>query len=156
MQHIEDLTQDKFSLQHVLEASHALAESLAAENSSLTESYNQQRSIVDQLKSDLENIQEEINHQLVELYAVRNEYANAQLECNAADEHSKLLASEVIGLEKKVIRLRSSELKLETQMENAQAEISSYKMLCHHNMQGHAHMLKESRWQVPEVGLVRI
>ncbi|KAM0988981.1 hypothetical protein FF1_012969 [Malus domestica] len=103
MQHIEDLTQDKFSLQHVLEASHALAESLAAENSSLTESYNQQRSIVDQLKSDLENIQEEINHQLVELYAVRNEYANAQLECNAADEHSKLLASEVIGLEKKVV-----------------------------------------------------
>ncbi|XP_050118616.1 protein BLISTER-like isoform X5 [Malus sylvestris] len=126
-QHIEDLTQDKFSLQHVLEASHALAESLAAENSSLTESYNQQRSIVDQLKSDLENIQEEINHQLVELDAVRNEYANAQLECNAADEHSKLLASEIIGLEKKALRLRSSELKLETQMENAQAEISSYK-----------------------------
>lgn len=42
MQHIEDLTQEKFSLQRALEASRALAESLAAENSSLTESYNQQ------------------------------------------------------------------------------------------------------------------
>lgn len=42
MQHIEDLTQEKFSLQRALEASRALAESLASENSSLTESYNQQ------------------------------------------------------------------------------------------------------------------
>lgn len=42
MQHIEDLTQEKFSLQRALEASRALAESLAAENSSLTDSYNQQ------------------------------------------------------------------------------------------------------------------
>lgn len=30
------------------------------------------------------------------------EYANAQMECNAADERAKLLASEVIGLEEKV------------------------------------------------------
>lgn len=42
MQHIEDLTQEKFSLQRSLEASRALAESLAAENSALTDSYNQQ------------------------------------------------------------------------------------------------------------------
>lgn len=41
-QHIEDLTQDKFSLQRALEASRTLAESLAAENSTLTDSYNQQ------------------------------------------------------------------------------------------------------------------
>ncbi|KAJ8434320.1 hypothetical protein Cgig2_034199 [Carnegiea gigantea] len=41
-QHIEDLTQEKFSLQRTLEASKALSESLAAENSSLTESYNHQ------------------------------------------------------------------------------------------------------------------
>lgn len=39
----------------------------------------------------------------MELDAVRNEYANAQLECNAADERAKLLASEVIGLEEKVV-----------------------------------------------------
>lgn len=42
MQHIEDLTQEKFSLQRALEAARALAESLASENSSLTDSYNQQ------------------------------------------------------------------------------------------------------------------
>lgn len=41
-QHIEDLTQEKFSLQRALDASRALAESLAAENSSLTDNYNQQ------------------------------------------------------------------------------------------------------------------
>ena len=41
-QHIEDLTQEKFSLQRALEAARALSESLAAENSSLTDTYNQQ------------------------------------------------------------------------------------------------------------------
>ncbi|XVE80077.1 hypothetical protein DITRI_Ditri14bG0110400 [Diplodiscus trichospermus] len=40
--HIEDLTQEEFSLQKALEASHALAEYLAAEDSSLTDGYNQQ------------------------------------------------------------------------------------------------------------------
>ena len=39
----------------------------------------------------------------MELEAVRNEYGNAQLECTAADERAKLLASEVIGLEEKVV-----------------------------------------------------
>ncbi|KAF5465811.1 hypothetical protein F2P56_015783 [Juglans regia] len=126
-QHIEDLTQEKFSLQRALEASRTLAESLAAENSSMTDSYNQQRSVVNQLKSDMEILQEEIKARLVELESLKVEYANAQLECNAADERAKLLASEVIGLEEKALRLRSSELKLERQLENSQAEISSYK-----------------------------
>ncbi|CAA3009246.1 BLISTER-like isoform X1 [Olea europaea subsp. europaea] len=126
-QHIEDLTQDKFSLQRALEASRTLAESLAAENSTLTDSYNQQGSIVNQLKFDLENLQAEIKAQLTELEAVKIEYTNAQLECNAADDRAKLLASEVIGLEEKALRLRSNELKLERQLENSQAEISSYR-----------------------------
>ncbi|XP_019413580.1 PREDICTED: uncharacterized protein LOC109325589 isoform X1 [Lupinus angustifolius] len=124
-QHIEDLTQEKFSLQRALETSRVLAESLATENSSLTDNYNQQRSVVNQLQSDMETLQEDIKAQLVEYESIRNLYTNAQLECNAADERAKLLASEVIGLEEKALKLRSSELKLEKQLENAQAEISS-------------------------------
>nr|GMD90754.1 protein BLISTER-like isoform X2 [Ipomoea batatas] len=91
-------TQEKFSLQRSLEASRALAESLAAENSALTDSYNQQ----------------------AELEAVKVEYANVQLECSAADERSKLLASEAL-------RLRSNELKLERELEKTKAEVSSIK-----------------------------
>ncbi|XP_052483938.1 protein BLISTER isoform X1 [Gossypium raimondii] len=126
-QHIEDLTQEKFSLQRALEASRTLAESLAAENSSLTDSYNQQRTAVNRLKSDMESLQEEIKAQLAELESFKMEYANARLECNAADERANILASEVIGLEEKALRLRSNELKLERQLENSQAEISSFK-----------------------------
>ncbi|XP_021290512.1 uncharacterized protein LOC110421281 isoform X2 [Herrania umbratica] len=126
-QHIEDLTQEKFSLQRALEASRTLAESLAGENSSLTDSYNQQRSVVNQLKTDMEKLQEEIKAQLAELDSFKMEYENARLECNAADERANLLASEVIGLEEKALRLRSNELKLERQLENSQAEISSFK-----------------------------
>uniref|UniRef100_A0A1J3H389 Protein BLISTER n=1 Tax=Noccaea caerulescens TaxID=107243 RepID=A0A1J3H389_NOCCA len=126
-QHIEDLTQEKFSLQRDLDASRALAESLASENSSMTDTYNQQRSIVNQLKDDMEKLQQQIRDQMEELESFRIEYANAQLECNAADERSQILASEVISLEDKALRLRSSELKLERELENAQSEMSSYK-----------------------------
>ncbi|XP_070001723.1 protein BLISTER-like [Nicotiana sylvestris] len=126
-QHIEDLTQEKFSLQRALEASRALAESLAAENSTLTDSYNQQGSFVAQLKAEMEKLQEEIKVHLGELEAVKMEYTNVQLECNAADERAKLLASEVIGLEEKALRLRSNELKLEKELEKSLAEMSSFK-----------------------------
>ncbi|KAJ4968766.1 hypothetical protein NE237_015467 [Protea cynaroides] len=125
-QHIEDLTQEKFSLQRALDSSRTLAESLAVENSSLTESYNQQGAVVNQLKSDMERLQGEIKAQLLELESVNMDYANAQLECNAADERAKILASEVIGLEEKALRLRSNELKLEKQLKNSNAEITSY------------------------------
>ncbi|PPD72186.1 hypothetical protein GOBAR_DD30923 [Gossypium barbadense] len=113
--------------QRALEASRTLAESLAAENSSLTDSYNQQRSVVNQLKSDMEKLQEEIKAQLAELESFKMEYTNARLECNAADERANILASEVIGLEEKALRLRSNELKLERQLENTEAEIFSFK-----------------------------
>ncbi|KAL2463239.1 uncharacterized protein Fot_52895 [Forsythia ovata] len=126
-QHIEDLTREKFSLQRALEASRTLAESLTAENSELTDRYNQQGSIGNQLKSDMGELQEEIKAQLVEIEALKIDYANAQLECNAADERAKLLASEVIGLEDKALRLRSNELKLVRQLENSQTELSSYR-----------------------------
>ncbi|XP_017621340.1 protein BLISTER-like isoform X1 [Gossypium arboreum] len=126
-QHIEDLTQEKFSLQRALEPSRMLAESLAAENSSLTDSYNQQRSVVNQLKYDMEKLQEEIKAQLAELESLKMEYTNARLECNAADERAKILASEVISLEEKALSLRSNELKLERQLENSDAEISFFK-----------------------------
>ncbi|KAJ8428556.1 hypothetical protein Cgig2_000420 [Carnegiea gigantea] len=126
-QHIEDLTQEKFSLRRALDTSKSLAESLASENSSLTESYNQQASIVTQLKAEMERLQGEIKARMVELESIKAEYMNVQLECNAADERAKLLASEVIGLEEKALRLRSNELKLERELENSNAEIASYK-----------------------------
>jgi len=44
-----------------------------------------------------------VSCQQAELEAFKSEYTNAQLECNAADERAKLLASEVIGLEEKVL-----------------------------------------------------
>ncbi|XP_058085438.1 protein BLISTER-like isoform X2 [Magnolia sinica] len=59
--------------------------------------------------------------------AVKLEYANAQLECSAADERTKILSSEVIGLEEKALRLKSNEPLLERQLENTNAELTSYK-----------------------------
>ncbi|URE25983.1 hypothetical protein MUK42_25618 [Musa troglodytarum] len=126
-QHIEDLTKEKFSLQQALETAQGLAGSLASENSSLTDSFNQQGKVINQLKSDMERLQEEIKAQMLALESVKLEYANAQLDCNAADERAKIFASEVISLEEKALRLRSNELKLEKQLEKLDSEMTSYK-----------------------------
>ncbi|GJX57848.1 hypothetical protein Tco_0287745 [Tanacetum coccineum] len=47
---------------------------------------------------------------IVEVEAVRIEYGNARLECSAADERAKLLASKVIGLEEKVLNTNKKKL----------------------------------------------
>ncbi|XP_042452469.1 protein BLISTER-like [Zingiber officinale] len=125
-QYIDDLTQEKFSLQRALETSQALSESLAAENTALTDSFNQQGKVVNQLKSDIERLEEEMKAQMLALQTVKLECTNAQLECNAADERAKLLASEVISLEEKALRLRSNELKLEKELENWKSNLAPY------------------------------
>ncbi|AQK98755.1 Putative bZIP transcription factor superfamily protein [Zea mays] len=124
---IEDLTKEKFSLQQSLQKSQELAETLATDNSALTDKFNQQAHVISQLTSDMERLQEEIQAQLLALESIRTEYANAQLECSAADERAKVLAAEVILLEDKGLRLRSSELKLEKEVEGLHSEISSYR-----------------------------
>ncbi|XP_039850453.1 protein BLISTER-like isoform X2 [Panicum virgatum] len=124
---IEDLTKEKFSLQRTLQKSQELAENLATDNSALTDKFNQQAHVISQLTSDMERLQEEIQAQLLALESVRTEYANAQLECSAADERAKVLAAEVILLEDKALKLRSSELKLEKEVESLHSEISSYR-----------------------------
>ncbi|XP_040378651.1 protein BLISTER isoform X2 [Oryza brachyantha] len=124
---IEDLTKEKFSLQRTLEKSQELAQTLATDNSALTDKFNQQAQVISNLTSDMERLQNEIQAQLLALESVRTEYANAQLECNAADERAKVLAAEVILLEDKSLRLRSNELKLEKEIEGLSSEISSYR-----------------------------
>nr|BAJ85548.1 predicted protein [Hordeum vulgare subsp. vulgare] len=124
---IEDLTTEKFSLQRTLEKSQELAQNLATDNSALTDKFNQQAHVISQLTSDMERLQDEIQAQLLALETIRSEYANAQLECNAADERGKVLAAEVILLEDKALKLRSNELKLQKEVEGLNSEISSYK-----------------------------
>ncbi|KAL5220141.1 hypothetical protein ABZP36_024854 [Zizania latifolia] len=124
---IEDLTKEKFSLQRTLEKSQELAQTLATDNSALTDKFNQQAQVISHLTFDMERLQDEIQAQLLALESVRMEYDNAQLECSAADERAKVLAAEVILLEDKALRLRSSELKLEKEIDGLSSEISSYR-----------------------------
>uniref|UniRef100_A0A0E0JSM1 Uncharacterized protein n=1 Tax=Oryza punctata TaxID=4537 RepID=A0A0E0JSM1_ORYPU len=87
---IEDLTKEKFALQRTLEKSQELAQTLATDNSALTDKFNQQAQIISNLTSDMERLQNEIQAQLA-------------------------------------LRLRSSELKLEKEIEGLSSEISSYR-----------------------------
>uniref|UniRef100_A0A0D9YJ12 Uncharacterized protein n=1 Tax=Oryza glumipatula TaxID=40148 RepID=A0A0D9YJ12_9ORYZ len=87
---IEDLTKEKFALQRTLEKSQELAQTLATDNSALTDKFNQQAQVISNLTSDMERLQNEIQAQLA-------------------------------------LRLRSSELKLEKEIDGLSSEISSYR-----------------------------
>ncbi|XP_062108042.1 protein BLISTER-like isoform X1 [Humulus lupulus] len=98
-QHIEDLTQEKFSLQRALEASRALAESLASENSSLTDTYNQQalrlRSSELKLERQLENSQAEISSYEKKLSSIERDRMDLRSTIDALQEEKKLLQSKL-------------------------------------------------------------
>lgn len=127
-QHIDELTQEKFALQRALDAARSLAESLSQQNSVLTEDFNSQGAIINQLQEDLEKKKEEVTSQSLVLSSLMMERERAQQENNSAVERSQILAGEVIGLEEKVLKLRSSELKLQRELETLKSDNDSFRV----------------------------
>ncbi|XP_057831349.1 protein BLISTER isoform X4 [Cryptomeria japonica] len=105
-QHIEDLTQEKFALQRALDASRTLTESLAQENSSLTEAFNQQGAVVSQLKSDLEKQQEEINAQVA--LRLRSNELKLERQLETVNDEVASNRRHISSLEKERLDLRST------------------------------------------------
>ncbi|OAE25484.1 hypothetical protein AXG93_3698s1200 [Marchantia polymorpha subsp. ruderalis] len=126
-QHIEDLTQEKFSLQRGLDAARALADTLVQENSALAEDYNKQGALVNELKDETERQNGEMRAQAVVVKNLKSERDKAIQESKAAVGRAQALAAEVIALEEKVLRSRSQELKLHREMESLSADTESQK-----------------------------
>lgn len=121
-QHIEDLTQEKYSLQRGLASANEVANQLAKEHSSLTENYNQQGKVVNQLREELARHQAEIKAQTLVISSMRTEREKAQHESAVAVEQSKTLAAEVVALEERLLQVKSQSLKLERSMESLTTE----------------------------------
>ncbi|CAM6043673.1 unnamed protein product [Sphagnum compactum] len=126
-QHIEDLTQEKFSLQRSLDKERAMAASLASENTALVEDFNNQGQVVQRLKDDIVALEENVRMQEAMVKSMRAERDKAQQESSSAIERSQTLAGEVIALENRVRTLRSHELRLERDMESLTSDVDSYK-----------------------------
>ncbi|CAK9269157.1 unnamed protein product [Sphagnum jensenii] len=126
-QHIEDLTQEKFSLQRSLDKERAMAASLASENTALVEDFNNQGQVVQRLKDDIVALEENVRMQEAMVKSMRAEREKAQQESSSAIERSQTLAGEVIALENRVRTLRSHELRLERDMESLTSDVDSYK-----------------------------
>ncbi|XP_057831350.1 protein BLISTER isoform X5 [Cryptomeria japonica] len=124
-QHIEDLTQEKFALQRALDASRTLTESLAQENSSLTEAFNQQGAVVSQLKSDLEKQQEEINAQVALRLRSNELKLERQLETVndevASNRHISSLEKERLDLRSTIDALQEEKKLLQSKLRKAAA-----------------------------------
>eukprot|EP00898_Chlorokybus_atmophyticus_P004555 jgi/Chlat1/50/ChrspC238745S00737 len=126
-QHIEDLTQEKFALLRGLEGQNAVANALAIENSSLAENYNALGKVVENLKLDAERYQAEINAQTAVLAALSAEKNEAKKLYQEAVERAQALAKENVELEDKLLKLRSSELKLRRDFDILQSQAAHSK-----------------------------
>lgn len=126
-QHIEDLTQEKFALQRSLDAARALSESLAQENSDVTQDFNSRGAVLAQLRGELEELRGELKASRTKLALASEGHERALQERDGAQERSQALAAEVIALEERALRLRSRELKLERETENLASELESQK-----------------------------
>ncbi|CAI7904943.1 unnamed protein product, partial [Closterium sp. NIES-53] len=97
--YIEELTEEKFTLQRQLDAARMVAESLAKENSALTDDFNRQAKGLEQMREEISKLKAEVKAQK----AVSKEAAHH--ESLAAIERSQALAAEVVALEGRVLRL---------------------------------------------------
>ncbi|EFJ13634.1 hypothetical protein SELMODRAFT_424255 [Selaginella moellendorffii] len=124
-QHIEDLTQEKFSLLRGLDKAKALVETLTQANSALTEDYNQQGAKVNELKDELARFQQEFRSQEAVLKNLKAERDRAVQESTSAVERSRGFAAEIVGLEEKILKTRSQELKSQKEVQSLRAEVES-------------------------------
>ncbi|KAK9817659.1 hypothetical protein WJX72_000276 [[Myrmecia] bisecta] len=118
-QYIDDLTQEKFELMRGLEQQRRLAETLAAENMALTEDFNRQGAGFQDVKKLLERYKAEIAAQQMALQSVAAERDACRGGVTESAERIKAVASEVVALEETVLKLRSANLKLERETEQA-------------------------------------
>ncbi|KQK11145.1 protein BLISTER isoform X2 [Brachypodium distachyon] len=103
---IEDLTTEKFSLQRTLEKSQELAQTLATDNSALTDKFNQQAHVISQLTSDIERLQDEIQAQLA--LKLRSNELKLEKEVQGLNSEISSYRRKVSSLEKERQHLQST------------------------------------------------
>jgi len=118
-QYIDDLTTEKYELQRGMEQQSRLAATLASENESLTQDFNQMAKSVESLRKQVAKYEEEIQAQLIAMDGLAKERDGSRAGAKESSERAKALASEVVSLEEQILKLRSSELKLQKDLERA-------------------------------------
>ncbi|GAB4813352.1 hypothetical protein N2152v2_000398 [Parachlorella kessleri] len=118
-QHIDELTQEKFTLQRGLEQQSRLAGSLADENEALAQRYNEQAKQVDALQRDVAQLQQQLTEQAVLVERAAAERDAYKLSAQEAQSRAQSLAAEVVRLEEAVLRLRSQEIRVGREAEGA-------------------------------------
>ena len=122
--HIGELTDEKFTLQRCLEQQSELADRLAAENETLAIQINSSARSAEMALQEVEIRRQEVA-------AARDAVATAMAERDAyemsaheASERANALAVEVVSLEEKVLRMRSEQMKMQSEVEHGRSASS--------------------------------
>ena len=111
-QHIGELTELKFALQRRLEQQTVLTDRLAEENEALTVRINTAARAVDGLKKELHVRQQEVAVAREEVGRAMAERDAYEMSAREGAQRANMLAVEVVGLEERVLKLKSEQLKL--------------------------------------------
>jgi hypothetical protein len=115
--HIEELTEEKFTLQRCLEQQTLLADRLAEENQALTARLNEAASAVEAASIEVAARRKEVasaRAATVEAMAERDAY---EMSARETAERAQTLAAEVVSLEEKLLKARNDALKLKVARE---------------------------------------
>jgi hypothetical protein len=116
-QHIGELTEEKFTLQRCLEQQTALADRLAAENEELTIRVNASGRAVEEARHEVDVRRREVAVARAEIATAMAERDAYEMGAREASERAKSLAIEVVGLEEKMLKMKSEHLRMISEKE---------------------------------------
>jgi predicted nucleic acid-binding Zn-ribbon protein len=111
-QHIDELTQEKFTMQRNLEQQQMLLQRLANENEELTQRLNGFTAAMEAMEMEVEARRREVATARMHVQSAMAERDAYELSAREASEQASSLASEVVALEEKVLAMKSSELRV--------------------------------------------
>ena len=110
-QHIEELTEDKMTLQRGLNRQQQMAEELSRENQMLTEQYNVQARTVESLQKKIQRYEDELEAQVLSLEGLSSERDTARTLAQEASSRATLIAAVAVELEQKLLAEKVREIK---------------------------------------------
>lgn len=110
-QHIDELTQEKFTMQRNLEQQQMLLQRLADENEELTQRLNGNTVAMEAMEMEVEARRREVATARMHMQSAMAERDKYELSARETSERASSLAAEVVALEEKVLTMKSSELR---------------------------------------------
>lgn len=119
---IDQLTLQKLELERGLMQQARMNESLVTENSTMAEQYNAQGKVIAELREKVKRYEEELQAHRLALEGVAAERDSCRAGAQEAQSRASVLAAETVNLEQELLKLKSTKLRVERELEDLTAK----------------------------------